>query len=118
MEKIGGVCFLVIATWAQNENGILRYGHFCVLLEVEVVNLGAIEFQIGLCLNINVDDTQNKFEVHISKNVRPKIGQDATFAQILNGHNSTVFHPILTFDNTKMISSANEWNTVKSLDLS
>ena len=39
-------------------------------------------------------------------NFRPKIGQDATFAPTLIGHNSAIFYPILTFDHTKMISSA------------
>ena len=59
-----------------------------------MVNLGPIGFQLGLPLsNINVNDGQNKFEVHISNklariaNLQPKIGQDATFAQTFNGHN-------------------------------
>ena len=30
-------------------------------------------------------------------NFWPKIGQDATFAPTLNGHNSTIFHPVLMF---------------------
>ena len=53
-----------------------------------MVNLGPIDFQLGWPLNINGNDRQNKFEVHISKHVakmanfRPKIGQDATFAQL------------------------------------
>ena len=40
--------------------------------------------------------------------VWPKIGQDATFALNLNGHNSAIFYPILTFDHTKMSSSARQ----------
>ena len=47
-------------------------------------------------ININANaDEQNKFEVHILNNVAkmtnylPKIGQDATFVQTVNGHNST-----------------------------
>ena len=50
-----------------------------------MVNLGPIDFQLGLPFNINRNEGQNKFEVHISKNVtkmanfRPEIGQDATF---------------------------------------
>ena len=36
----------------------------------------------------------------------PKMGQDATFARTLKNDNSVIFHPILTFDNTKMISSS------------
>ena len=76
-----------------------------------MVNLGLIDFQLGLPLNINRYDGRNKFEVHISTNVanmadfRPKIGQDATFAPTLNGHDSAIFNPILTFDHTKMTSS-------------
>ena len=58
-----------------------------------MVNLGPLDLQLGLPLNINVIDGQNKFEVHIPKNVakmasfRPKIGQDATFTPSLNGLN-------------------------------
>ena len=76
-----------------------------------VVTLGPIEFQP---LNINGNDWQNKFEVRISKtvakmaNLRPKIGQDATFAPTLNWHYSAIFYPILTFDQTKMINSARQ----------
>ena len=36
----------------------------------------------------------------------PDIGQDATFAPTLDAHNSANFHPILTFDTTKMTNSA------------
>ena len=63
---------------------------------------------------INVNEGQNKFEVHISKtmakiaNFQPKIGQDATFTQTLNGHNSALSYPILTLDHTKMTSSAGQ----------
>ena len=32
------------------QNGILRYGHFCVFIEDKVVNLGPIDFQMGLPL--------------------------------------------------------------------
>ena len=75
-----------------------------------MVNLGPIDFQIWLPPNINVNDRQNKFEVHISKNIA-KNSQGATFATTLNGHYSTMFHPILTLDTTKMISSLKqiEW---------
>ena len=54
-----------------------------------MVNLGPIGFQLGLPLNnINVNDEQNKFEVHISNklakiaNLQPKISQDAVFAKL------------------------------------
>ena len=40
---------------------------FCGFFEAKVVNLGPIDFQLGLPLNINRNDGQNKFEVHISK---------------------------------------------------
>ena len=41
----------------------------------------------------------------------PKISRAATFGQSLGGHNLVIFHPILTFDPTKMISSLRrvEW---------
>ena len=61
--NVGRVGFLAIFTWAIN-------------------------FQLGLAINININDRQNKFEVHISKNVakiakfRPKIGHDAIFIRI------------------------------------
>ena len=53
---------------------------------------------------------QNKFEVHILKNVARmtnyllKMGQDATFVRTLNGHNSVICHPILTSYNTEMVN--------------
>ena len=58
---------------------------------------------MGLPLRINANNGQNQFEVHISQNMakianlQPKIGQDVTFAPTLNGHNSGIFHLILTF---------------------
>ena len=36
-------------------------------LEAKVVNLGPIDFQLCLPLNINKNEGQIKFEVHISK---------------------------------------------------
>ena len=74
--------------------------------------LGKYLVILATFFNINANDGQNKFEVHILKNVAkmtnylPKMGQDATFARTLNGHNSVIFHPILTFDHTKMICSS------------
>ena len=40
-----------------------------------------------------------------------KMSRVATFGQSLGGHNLVIFHPILTFDHTKMISSSRgiEW---------
>ena len=40
-----------------------------VALEAKMVKLGPINSQLGLPLNINVNDGQNKFAVHISKNM-------------------------------------------------
>ena len=51
------------------QNGILRYGRFCVFLDAKMANLGPIDFQLGLPLNIIGNDKQNNFKVHISKNV-------------------------------------------------
>ena len=53
---------------------ILRFGHFSGLLEDKIlkdkiVNLGPIDFQLGLLLDINGNYGQNTFEVHISKYV-------------------------------------------------
>ena len=69
-----------------------------------MVSLGPIAFQLGLPLDINGNDGENKFKVHNLKNVAKmtnfwsKIGQDTTFAPNFSGHNSAIFHPILTFD--------------------
>ena len=66
------------------QNGVLRYGHFGEFLEFfrdRIANLGLIDFKLGLYIKVNVNSWQNKFEVHISKNVAkmavlwPKIGQ-------------------------------------------
>ena len=65
------------------QNGVLRYGHFGEFLEFfwdRMANLGLIDFKLGLHFKVNVNAGQNKFEVHISKNVAkmavlwPKIG--------------------------------------------
>ena len=45
------------------ENGILRLGHFCGFLEAKnkMVNLGQIDFQLGLPLvNVDGNNGQNK----------------------------------------------------------
>ena len=81
-----------------------------------MANLGLIHFYIGLPININANEGQNKFEVYILKNVAkmtnylPKMGQDTTFARTLNGHNLAFLHSILT-NHAKMISSSRqiEW---------
>ena len=54
-------------------------------------------------INLIVNTGQNKFEVNILKNVakianlRPKIGQIPLFSLDINGDNSIIVHPILTF---------------------
>ena len=40
---------------------------FWSFFEDRVANLGLIDFKFGLYINVNVNDRQNKFEVHISK---------------------------------------------------
>ena len=47
------------------QNGILRHGHFSVFLEGKIVIFGSTYFQMGLLLNINVNDGQRKFKVQI-----------------------------------------------------
>ena len=42
-------------------------------------NLGLIDFKLGLYSKVNVSEGQNKFEVHISKNLANR--PDATFGQ-------------------------------------
>ena len=82
-----------------------------------MVNLGPIDFKLSLSLNINENDEQNKFEVHISKNEAKMVNfqpKDATFAPTLSGNNSAIFYPILTFDHTKITSSNDKSNAVKT----
>ena len=53
-------------------NGVLRYGHFGEFLESfweRMADLGLIDSKRGLYIKIDVNNGQNKFEVHISKNV-------------------------------------------------
>ena len=68
-------------TWA---NGVLRYGHFGEFMEFfgdRMATLGLIDFKLSLHIKVNVNDRQNKFEVHISKHLAKmainwhKIGQ-------------------------------------------
>ena len=55
----------------RRHNGVLRYGHFRDFLEFfwGMVNLGLIDFKLGLYIKFNVNEGQNKFEVHISKHL-------------------------------------------------
>ena len=112
----------------QEEQGFWTKWHFEIwsfwcFLEDKVINLGTIDLQIGLPPNIKVIDGQNEFEVHISKTMakiasfQPKIliGQDATFAPNLNGHNSAIFCPLLISHHAKMISSSRRIEYIKKL---
>ena len=56
----------MIDTWAKWDFEVWPFFGF---LESKVVNLGPIDFQLDLSLNINGNDWQNKFKVSISKNV-------------------------------------------------
>ena len=53
----------------NRQNGVLRYGHFGEISEFSgdrMANLGPIDFKLGLYTKVNVNNRQNKFEVHIS----------------------------------------------------
>ena len=50
------------------QNGVLRYGlfgYFWSIFGNRMANLGLIDFKIGLYIKVNVNEGQNKFEVHI-----------------------------------------------------
>ena len=96
--------------------------NFWSLFGNRMADLGLIDSKLGLYIKINVNNGQNKFEVHISKNVAkmailwPKIGQRHFGARASHGHNLAIFHQILTNEHTKMTSSLRriEWNTILS----
>ena len=87
-----------------------------------MADLDLIDSKLGLYIKINVNNGQNKFEVHISINVAkmailwPKIGQRHFGARASHGHNLAIFHQILTNEHTKMTSSLRriEWNKILS----
>ena len=95
---------------------------FWSLFGDRMADLGLIDSKLGLYIKINVNNGQNKFEVHISKNVAkmailwPKIGQRHFGARASHGHNLAIFHQILTNEHTKMTSSLRriEWNQILS----
>ena len=95
---------------------------FWSLFGNRMADLGLIDSKLGLYIKINVNNGQNKFEVHISKNVAkmailwPKIGQRHFGARASYGHNLAIFHQILTNEHTKMTSSLRqiEWNQILS----
>ena len=64
-KNAGGLGFLVNDTW---EKWVLRYGHFGDILGFfgdRMANLDLIDFKIGLCIKVNINPGQNKFEVHV-----------------------------------------------------
>ena len=87
-----------------------------------MADLGLIDSKLSLYIRVNVNNGQNKFEVHISKNVAkmailwPKIGQRHFGARASHCHNLAIFHQILTNEHTKMTSSLRqiEWYKVLS----
>ena len=87
-----------------------------------MADLGLIDSELGLYIKINVNKGQNKFKVHISKNVArmailwPKIGQRHFGARASHGHNLAIFHQILTNEHIKMTSLLRriEWNKILS----
>ena len=95
---------------------------FWSLFGNRIADLGLIDSKLGLYIKINVNNGQNKFEVHISKTVAkmailwPKIGQRHFGARASHGHNLAIFHQILTNEHTKMTSSLRriEWNQILS----
>ena len=95
---------------------------FWSLFGNRITDLGRIDSKLGLYIKINVNNGQNKFEVHISKTVAkmailwPKIGQRHFGARASHGHNLAIFHQILTNEHTKMTSSLRriEWNQILS----
>ena len=80
---------------------------FWSLFGDRMADLGLIDSKLGLYIKIYVNNGQNKFEVHISKNVAkmailwPKIGQRHFGARASHGHNLAIFHQILTNEHTK-----------------
>ena len=95
---------------------------FWSLFGDRMADSGLIDSKLGLYIKINVNNGQNKFEVHISKNVAkmailwPKIGQRHFGRRASHGHNLAIFHQILTNEYTKMTSSLRriEWNKILS----
>ena len=95
---------------------------FCSFFGDRMADWGLIDSKLSLYIKVNVNNGQNKFEVHISKNVAkmailwPKIGQRHFGARASHGHNLAIFYPILTNEHTKMTNSLRriEWNKILS----
>ena len=65
-KNVGGVGFLVNDTWAKwGFEIIATLVIFWIIFGDKMANLGLIDFKIGLCIKVNVNAGQNKFEVHI-----------------------------------------------------
>ena len=70
---------------------------FWSLFGNRIADLGLIDSELGLYITINVNNGQNKFEVHISITVAkmailwPKIGQRHFGACASHGHNLAIF---------------------------
>ena len=80
--------------------------------------VGPTDFLFGLPINRIVNAGKNKFEVDILKSVAkianlwPKIGQIPLLSLDINGHNSIIFHPILTFFILNFLFSRDESNGI------
>ena len=80
------------------QNGVLRYGQFSDFSEIfgdRMANLSLIDLKLGFYIEVNVNDGQNIFEVHISKHLA-KMARCHFWARITR-HNSVIFYPIFTF---------------------
>ena len=59
-----------------------------------MANISLIDYLFSLYINIDVNDWQNKFEVHISKYLAKMA---INWTRTLIGHNSVIFHLILKY---------------------
>ena len=84
----------------RSKNGAkleLRYGHLCGFLEAKLVILGPIDFLFGLPINHIVNAGQYLKKCGQNSQLKAQNRPDTTFEPDFNGHNSIIFHPILTF---------------------
>ena len=63
-----------------------------VIFWVKMANLGPIDFKIGLHIEVNVNNSESPYLRKFGQNCH-QLAENRT----LIGHNSVVFHPILTF---------------------
>ena len=84
-----------------------------------MADLDLIDSKRGLYIKINVNNGQNKFEVHISKNVAkmailwPKICQRHFGARASHGHNLAIFHQFWQTSTLKWLARWDESNGIK-----